>query len=247
MKLLVRNTCFILSLVIICSGCFNPEDYYKPNDDNIITFTSRQIDTVRADGVSSSRIIVKISDKASQGRRKVIFKATSSFFLGGKGDSMIVEADPDSAFQAKAELASLRVGTANVSAEIMGVEAKEPRTVVFTKAYPNSISVSVDSFSIANNFKSEVLISVIMGARNGGKPSMNHPVKFFVSNASGSAVGTFLNNRSSGSSDAEGKVRIRYSAGELEQDGYLTITATTDTAMDHSVSATTRIFLSKGK
>jgi hypothetical protein len=233
----------IYAYLIIVSGmgtaCYNPDDYINIDEDKIISLDKKDT-TIVADGVSSVPVVVRISDESVRGNRSVIFKTDLGFFKNGKGDSIVVNANED--FKAFASLASLRTGTATVSAKILGVKAKNNYRVTFEKAYPDKIVVSVDSFAIANNYQSEVLITASMSTNNGGKPSAGHPVSFFVSNANGVPLGDFLNNISTGISDIEGKVRVRFSAGEVDQNGYLTITATTTTATG-SISGTTRIYL----
>lgn len=230
-------------LIIVCAlsiACYNPDDYIDI-DKNKIIYLEKKDTTSIADGINKVTVKVKISDEAAREKREVIFKTDLGSFQNGS-DSIVVDAEDN--FMASASLASLVAGTATVSAEIMGVKAQNTYTIKFDKAYPEKITVSVDSFAIANNFQSEVLITASLETNNRGKSSAGHPVSFIVTNGNGEAVGTFLNNINTGTSDMKGKVFIRYSAGEVNQSGYLAITATTTTVTGSSISGTTHIFLS---
>lgn len=223
---------FISSLFLF--GCFNPEDYDTPAASaDKISFISTDVANVPADGVNTGLVKVRISDEASPGRRTVIFKASSGFFVGGKGDSIAVTATEN--FTAAAELANVNATTAVVTAKILGVEAPGNSKVIFVKAYPKTISVAVDSFSVAKNYdyKSEITITANLRTENGGKPSVGHGVSFSVTQpnttppASVTPIGDFLNDRSTATTDADGKARIRFTPGTSARAGYATITAST--------------------
>ena len=244
MKALIKSSVIFFCIGSLCTSCFNPDDYVTPKDD-IIKLVKGEESEKLANGVDAALITAQISDKAAPGRRKVIFKTSLGFFLGGKGDSIVVEADES--FKASAKVVSLKAGTANVTAKIMEIKAKDVINITFSKAFPDSISVSVDSFSVANSFKSEILITASLSAPNGGKPSAGHEVMFSVNDSVGNNIGTFLNNINTSKTDTDGKAKIRYSAGEVDQEGYLTVIATTEDEDKNEITATTRIYLSNQK
>lgn len=161
MKTLIKNCIMFFCLGSLCTSCFNPDDYVSPKED-LIKLVKIEDTKKIANGVDAALITAQISDKAAPGRKKVIFKTSLGYFLGGKGDSIVVEADES--FVASAKVASLKDGTANIT-------AKDTVSINFSKALPDNISVSVDSFSVTNSFKSEILITASLSAPNGGKPS----------------------------------------------------------------------------
>jgi len=243
MKALIQYISIFFFLGIFFTSCFNPEDYVTPDDD-IIRFRNGE-DTIKitANGIDTAVIKAQISNEAALSRRRVTFKTNLGSFVGGKGDSIVVEAD--NAFKASASLTSVKTGTANVTAKIMGIKTQNTVKVAFAPAYPTKITVAVDSFAIANNFRSEVVITASLSAPEGAKPSEGYSVEFFLKDAGGNDIGAFLNNDNTSSTGTDGKAKIRYSAGEVDQEGYLTITATTKDINGNNISGTTRIFLSK--
>jgi hypothetical protein len=228
-------------LIALSAGCFNPKAYDDVKPDGKINLLGSDGMSV-ADGSSSFEVKAKISSEASAGRRTVTFQTNLGSFKGGKGDSIDVEAID---FVSAAKLTSVKEGTAKVTVKIKGVQAIENRTVTFTKAFPEKISVEVDSFSVKNNFRSEATITATLSTNNNGIPSTGHPVVFTVSDNSGNPVGFFLNNISDSSTDSQGKVKIRYSAGTSPYTGFLTIKASTKSSETEIIFSTTQIFLEK--
>lgn len=236
--------------VLLLLGCFNPEDYDTPSASaDKISFISENIINVPADGVNTGLVKVRISDKASPGRRTVVFKTSSGFFIGGKGDSIAVTATEN--FTAFAQLANLNATTAIVTAKIMNVTTSNSLTVTFDKVYPASISVAVDSFSVAKNYKGETILTATLRTENGGKPSIGHQVQFTVTRPGNPNIGfgDFLNDKSTATTDADGKAMIRYSPGVTDS-GYATVTASTirsasdkSTVPGSTTSATSRIYI----
>jgi len=234
--------------VLLFLGCFNPEDYDTPlASADKISFISENITNVPADGINTGLVKVRISDKASPGRRTVVFKTSSGFFIGGKGDSIAVTAAES--FSASAQLANLNATTAIVTAKIINVTTLGNLTITFVRVYPATISVAVDSFSVAKDYKGETIITATLRIENGGKPSIGHPVQFTVTRPSNPAVGDFLNDKSIAITDADGKAKIRYTPGATEP-GYATVTASTiisvpgnSTAQGSTTSAATRIYI----
>jgi len=245
----IRKIAVIAIGSLLAFGCFNPDDYDTPPFlGDKISFISADVKGVPADGVNMGEVKVRISDKASPGRRTVIFKTSSGFFVGGKGDSIAVPAMED--FTASAQLANVNATTAEVTAKILTVEAPESRKVEFIRAYPKTIGVTVDSFSVAKNYNylSEITITANLRTDNGGKPSIGHEVSFTVTQPDG-AVGDFLNNKSTATTDADGKARIRFTPGTTARVGSATITAGTTTSGPISTTpgststASTRIYI----
>lgn len=241
-----------MAVALLCSvsflGCFNPDDYDKPPySSELIYFLSSTTTDVLADGVSSADIVIGISEKASPGKRTVVFKASSGSFVGGKGDSIAVTAIEN--FTVSAKLTNSNVTTAIVTATIQGIETRDSRTISFIKAYPEKItSVSVDSFAVSGNYKGKVTITAMLRSAN-GRPSTGHPVLFSVRRLNGNLIGDFLNGKSTALTDASGNAKISYSPGITGYQDYATIravTATKDNAgSQDSTSETTRIYILK--
>lgn len=242
MKKSVLKWCILL-LAISIYGCFDPEDYEQVvASDKNIWFISDNIPGVFADGVSSGTISVAITEKASVGRRTVVFKASSGAFKGGSGDSVVVEVSRD--FKASAQLTSLRAGTVTVTAEILGLRADGERKIEFKKAFPNDITVHVDSFSVASDYKGEVSIAASLSAANNGKPSIGHEVSFNVVDAlTNQTIGDFLNNQFTANTDENGIASIRFSPGVVKFKGYAIITAITNISDSQVKSNKTRIYI----
>ncbi|MFD2936145.1 hypothetical protein [Spirosoma flavum] len=230
---------------LLAFGCFNPDDYdTPPSSTDKISFISADVYDKVADGVDAAEVKVRISDKASPGRRTVIFKTSSGFFVGGKGDSIAVPAMED--FTAAAQLKSLIATTAEVTAKILTVEAPDSRKVTFKRAYPSEIVVTVDSFAVTSPYVNKTTLTASLRTENGGKPSIGHPVEFSVrqpesTSPSSTTIGDFLNNNSTAKTDANGQAIIRYTPGANAQKGYATVVASTTIATPNNSTATTGI------
>lgn len=232
MKYISKKIFLLTMMVALCTACFNFDDYFDPLDKGKI-FKEIIVDTdsIAANGESTGKIIVRINDRISPAARNVIFKTSLGTFEGDKGDSLAVEAVRiNGYYESVAELTSLRAGNATVTIEVGGVEADTMPVIKFKKEFPTAIaSVSVDSFAITNNFRSEVNITALLVLIN-GKPSVGHPVAFTVlknQDNTNDTIGAFVNGNNVAITNSEGKAQIRYSAGEVNYRGYLTIKATT--------------------
>ena len=246
-KHLLKPTIILTGLVAF--GCFNPEDYDTPPvSSDLIWLVSGNAKDVPANGATRAKVVVQISDKAAPGRRTVVFWTTSGAFVGGKGDSIAVEVDRN--FRASAELTNTSPKKAEVYAKIRGISTVDSVRIDFIQAYPDKISsVTVDSFAVRANYKSEVWITASLGSGN-GVPSMGYPVTFAVTQLDGkTSVGGFLNNNPVAKTDASGKARIRYSPGVTAYENFAIVKATTTTKKDptptDTTSRTTRIFILK--
>lgn len=228
--------------IVILQSCFKEDDYDKVAADQLIKYlsnTSQQI----ADGKLSAEIKVKISEDAANNMRKVVFKTNLGFFENGMGDSVVIDAGNE--FIATARLLSVNEGDAIISATIQGFKAQNPPVIKFLKAFPESISVSVDSFVIYNNFSSETIVTTTLRRLNGGWPSTGHRVDFRVTDLFDNPIGSFLNGQSFARTNSDGKAVIRYSAGPSTYQGQLKITATTIKEDNSSIQSTTQIYLSQ--
>lgn len=222
-------------IMFLLASCFNP-DKYEPSSAsaNQITFTTyNQIDTVSANGISAAEIRVVISPQTTSSKRVVVFTTTNGFFFGGKGDSLVIQ-DIDN-FTATAKLASVTVGKASVTAKIQGLVAPNTKSVIFTRAFPDGISVTVDSFAVNSNYTGETVLTASLTS-NGGKASSGHPVSFSVTQSGNAPVGVFINDKSTVVTGDDGKARIRYSPGIISQAGTATVTASTSTTLIETVN-----------
>jgi hypothetical protein len=234
----------IISIVILCliSSCFKPADYENTDPSLLINITTNDT-TVPADGAATAIIKARLSKDAAPDRRMVIFKTSLGTFQSGSGDSVKVEAkNTADGIIATAYLTSISEGEAVVKTSILGYEANQPMKVTFVRAYPEGIRVSVDSFAIHASYQSEVLITATVSTAN-GKASAGTLVNFEVRDDNNNLVGTYLNGRSSARTNQQGTASVRYSAGETNTRGRLTIQATTTKADGTDLPATTQLFL----
>ncbi|GAB3244079.1 hypothetical protein GCM10027346_41420 [Hymenobacter seoulensis] len=217
-----------------CSACFNSDDYATadPTIVRVLTTTGKAV----ANGDSSLRVQARVSDAAARNRRQILFKTSLGFFKANQADTLTVDAGEE--FTAEAEVASVRTGTAEVTATAGGVEAQEKAVFTFDQAYPTALTVSVDSFAVSNRFNNQVTLTATLSSGRRGKPSVGHPVRFDVL-AGSTPVGNFLNGVATASTDATGAAKIRYSPGGISTTGTLTVVATTIPASGTPISATT--------
>lgn len=233
----------IMLLCVIWIACYKDSAFNNINPDDVIKVTA-DTTAVLADGVHSAVITATISTDAAPDRRKVVLRTNKGAFKGGSGDSIVLDANPG--FIVTAELVSTITGAAEVTAEARQVKALLPAEVMFKRAYPNAITVSVDSFVIYNQFSSETTIAAALTSQS-GKPSKGQLVYFKVTYDDGTPVGAFLNNIDSVATDINGNAKIRYSAGETSRLGYLTIMAITKDEQGVPITANTRIYLTTPK
>src|SRR5690606_36488790 len=81
--------------------------------------------------------------------------------------------------------------TAKVSAKVGSVEPPN-KTIRFYRAYPTSISVQPDKFSITQSFTSESTITATI-KRSFGTPSIGQLVSFVVVNATNDTIVNTIN------------------------------------------------------
>ncbi|MCB2380059.1 hypothetical protein LGH70_20865 [Hymenobacter sp. BT635] len=246
MKTVVRYS-LVVVLSLLSTGCYQPDKYDNPSPDLVqLEHTGTPL-TGLADGTTPTEIRARISSDAARSKRTVVFRTTLGSFVGGKGDSLRTEAAAD--FVATAKLISPSEGSATVSAKTYGVEANPKVQVTFARVYPTRITVSVDSFAVSNSITNELLLTATLSSTD-GRPSAGTLVTFdatYPSNPAGpqATAGSFVNNIRQARTDANGVARIRYSPGGIDYQGYLTITATTSSALNTppDLAASTRVFL----
>ncbi|MCR8560409.1 hypothetical protein KXD93_22335 [Mucilaginibacter sp. BJC16-A38] len=232
----------LLAAALFYSACFNPKKYDDITPMGLIAISSSD-STTAADGSGSYVVNAEVLDKkADAGKRTIVFKTTMGTFKGGS-DSIAVVADAN--FQCSAKLTSVKAGKATVTAKIQNITALKTPSVTFTTAFPSKVTVAVDSFSVKNDNRSETLVTATLGTASGGVPSVGTTVTFTATDNLGTMVGTFLNNISTGNTDANGQVKLRYAPINTPYTGYLTFTATSTDADGKPVLGTTRIFITK--
>lgn len=231
---------FLLPAVaILLASCFKRDDYKDIKSEDVLEMQTES-ESIKADGASSAEIIVKVSDKAiDASKRNVLFVTSLGNFSNGK-DSMYAVADEK--FIAKTSVSSVRKGTANVVAYLQGISSADTAKIEFTAVGPDKIMVSVDSFSIENNFRKETLITASLSTNDNGKPTIRHRVDFEVMQ-NNMPVGVFLNGVKYGFSDADGKVKLRYAADATVPAGIATIIAKTKSQTGDTIYASTIIYI----
>ncbi|UOE47880.1 hypothetical protein MTO98_26065 [Mucilaginibacter sp. SMC90] len=232
----------VLAACFFFSACFNPKKYDEVKPQGIIEVTSGD-STVVADGATAYVVSAKVTDtRADKKKMEVIFKTSLGTFAGGT-DSIKVTADDHAVSSAK--LFSLKAGVAIITATVQKITAIKKPTVTFTATLADNLTVSVDSISVRNNNKSEVVITASLKTTGGGKASVGTPVSFQVTDVAGNAIGMFFNDINTGKSDANGQVQVHYVPLNTSYTGYLTATAQTTSNSGALITGSTRFFLSK--
>lgn len=239
---MIRNFNLVLQVILcltVFSSCFKEDDYDNVKVGDILTFdVNNQV--VPADGTSTANIIVRVSKDAIPTRRSVVFKTDHGSFLGGKGDSLVVDAG--GLYLAAAQLVATKIGNAKVTASIAGYKLENTTPITFIKAFPIAIAVKVDSFAIQNTFKSEIKILASLQAKE-GVPTQGHPVLFSALTDSNTSIGFFLNGITTATTNNEGIASIRFSAGINGYIGRIRLLATSKKEDNSSISDTTFIYL----
>lgn len=228
------------ALLLLGTGCFNEDTYDLVEGKDIVNLHVDTLSKVQANGHESAIIDVNISNNADPSRRNILLKTSLGSFVGGKGDSIIVTANHG--FRTEAKLISTKVGSATISATISGLKATSSGAVKYIRAYPDRITVTVDSFAVSDTFKDEIIITASLKSGN-GIPSEKHLVTFNVLDFNGNPIGFFLNNRNNAETNESGKASIRFSPGTTGSSGQLKIVADTQTEDLSSLVATTYINL----
>ncbi len=221
-------------------GCFKEDAYENVTAQELLTVKIDTLNPVQANGHASAVITVSVKKDAIRSRRTILLKTNLGEFIGGKGDSVLITANDS--FVSEARLKSSIPGEATIIAEIAGLKKMVPGRIEFARAYPEEITVNVDSFSIVNSFKSESIITASLVSGN-GVCSIGQAVSFSVTGPEGHGIGAFLNGVSIAETDVNGKAKIRYSAGNTNIAGRLKITAETKKADNSTISANTYIYL----
>jgi hypothetical protein len=233
---MISKNVIIASMLWLCTACFNPKNYEPRGVDQVINITAYTTSAVKADGVATGKIEATISNNASLDRRTVVFKTSSGTFVNGQGDSISVVANED--FVARADLTSLSASESLVTAKISGYTTPEVK-ISFIKAFPDKITISVDSFSVNADYKGETLVSAQLSTDDGGKPSKAHQVVFSARTETDNlTIGTFLNDKTTQTTDISGIAKIRFSPGNTTYRGFVILKAATKTENDSAFSQT---------
>lgn len=230
----------ILLAALIIVGCFKEDDYERNDANGFVNLIIDEQVPLPADGVASGRVEILLDSQAGKSRRTVKLKTDLGSFSGGSGDSISVTVDHN--FKGHVKLISTKAGVATVTAFVENLKKEADGKIEFVQAWPDGISVAVDSFSVSNSFKSEAILTARL-SRGKGVPSVKQMVRFAVFNSAGQSIGAFLNDINTAESDASGKATIRYTAGNSGQTGRLTIIAETKLEDQTSIKATTYIYL----
>jgi len=233
------RTSFIIIYSVFCvllSGCFNPEDYEPKKSETEIDMSPPDT-TVVANGASAAKIKFTVTKQRPTKDLPIILNTTLGSFVGGKGDSLVVS--PANDYSIVIRLVSTSTGTAKVTAKIGEVTFGKIANVIFTKAFPDKISVSIDSFAIHNSFSSELVITASITQSTGGVASSGHAVEFSAVTESETEIGYFVNEQNTATSNTAGKVSIRFSVGNTNYIGRLKIIASTLDANGATINAET--------
>jgi hypothetical protein len=233
---------FIISIYIILGTimvrCFNPDDYDSGKSSTQVKLSPTDTAVV-ADGVSSAKIEFRVVSNRPTALYPITFKTTAGSFIGGQGDSIVIS--PEKNFIAYASLVNTKAETATVIVKMPSVTFSSTSKVEFTKAYPDKIFVSVDSFAIKSSFNSEIMITANISTATGGVASSGTTVNFNAYDNNNNPIGYFLNMRNNSISDIKGKATIRFSAGQTAYRGLLRIIANTTKENGDIISDTTFI------
>jgi hypothetical protein len=179
----------LLSLVI--TSCY-PEDSVRPED--VIDFTVFPTDNVLAEGTTKHKIKVVMDKNTDLSLRTLKFECTSGLFVGSsteKPRELETKAKFfDNEIFAEIEwIASSSPGVVTISCDPVienkqGLYAVE-KNLTTTKSEVATLTLSVNAFSVHNNFDSEVTITGSLKNSKKGGVSSGVTVKFtdiYVSN-----------------------------------------------------------------
>ena len=215
----MRRLNIIIFILATLTSCFDPREYELEalDVDEIVRLENAdQVYQILADGSATITITASLSEESVDGKRMIEFSTTKGSFIGGEGNSISKEAtvsESGDRYEASVTLKSTtNVETAKVTAVAAGVKAQEVIQVDFTKAFPTSFVVRVDSASLKPTFQDEMEIKAIL-IRSNGTPSSKHSVSFSVIGEDDREVGFYVNDIKSSTSNAVGIATIRYTIG----------------------------------
>jgi len=234
----------VLILVLFVVSCFNPTAFEIENLDvnEIIQLEgTNTTDTILANGSATLDITASLSEESVDGKRAIVFNTTNGSFVGGEGTTITKVATParnSGRYEAVVTLVSTKsLGTATITATTASgeVKAKNRKTVIFEKAYPQSFTVRVDSASLKPSFQSEIILSAIL-LRTDGIPTSGHGVTFTAQGEDNRHLGFYVNNDSTSISDGNGIASIRYTLGSdsVGVNEVITVTATSEIIIEGS-------------
>jgi hypothetical protein len=233
------HICILGLVALAVQSCFKKEDYDHVDSASLIKFKLHN-QSQFADGNSSVNIQVIVDSKVAPAKRVVVLKTSLGSFISGKGDSIVVKADDN--LLVSADLVSAKDGAATITAYISNYAITDLTPVTFKPAYPVKITASVDSFSIKNSFKSEVVITASLKSDK-GVPTQGQVVTFSALSPTGTPIGAFINGINTAQSNASGIATIRFSAGQTSTTGKLTISAQVNKEDGTPISGITYIYL----
>jgi len=188
--------------------------FSAPDPDNIVRFDDGLLANVPADGVSSIEVRAVINNNTPIALRKVSFATDLGNFTSGQTQDVV----PDGSGIARATLKSATEGTASVSLTHRNVT--RTKTFTFTRAYPESLSISSD-FTIKTGIANKVTIRVQL-MRAVGKSSPNFAIDYTAVDKNNNSIGLFKNATLT---DANGAASVEFSAGDGAALGVITIRA----------------------
>jgi len=155
----------VLAMTLLLAGCYKESDYYYSQEqifDKLIVKVSD--DGVYADGNSRITFTYKVPVEADTSLTKMLVKTTNGKFLKSDTSFLLtnfLKIDPsDTLRYAEVILISSTIPdkSVNVTATLLNYEIN--RTVVFDKAKPISIKLSLDPFYVKSDTSSEVNVLI---------------------------------------------------------------------------------------
>jgi hypothetical protein len=176
-------------------------------------------DTLLADGATLTEIVATLDPTVRTAQRSVSFSTTAGTWVGATGTSVQVNADASGRASAllKAPLEATRgiiTATSGTSTVSKGIQ--------FTADVPTSIQVTPTSFALKAGAAYETMITALV-RRSTGSGLSGVQVDFRATDTTSKDLGVLT---TPASTDANGSVAVRYTAGETQYRGRVLISAT---------------------
>lgn len=168
---------YSILLVTLCifSSCFYDDDensIKKFNTDDFISIEADE-ENISADGVEFSMITAKLTSEVDSGKGMIEFTTTLGTFSNNEKTTLI---KTNSNKEAKANLKSSEIGTANVVAKI-GDLISNSVDLTFDEALPDTILISFGTLSHPNGIQNKLTISIQL-IRSVGNPSKGFAINY---------------------------------------------------------------------
>lgn len=214
------RTLLLLFVILFVCSCEKETSF-----DDIITKIELSKNELVANGLDTLSIKISFSDDAILDKTKLSISASNGVFTDSMKDIIELSPKQDALGRVFAEAvlqSTTKVSNHDLKFELLPFE--KSMQVVSVRSEPSSIKLISNSFSVGNNFTSEVLLEGAITNSNGQKVSDGVRVEFFDEYIDGTEVnGLFRNSKLMSGGDS--KVSSIYTPGVIEADQNIIIKA----------------------